>query len=272
MCWKKIARFEKYISLARPNVAPVKAPIQILRSAGIVCTGIIFAWTPYSRAAADAANKQFFDAIKKGYVAEVKQLLKQDPSLAKVSDEKGRTAILYAVYAKHKEVAELLIASGVDPNIFEAAATGRIDRVRELLKQQPELIHAYSPDGWTALHLNFNNLDMAKLLIDSGADLNLNSRNKLYATPLQGAAANNWVDLAKLYLSRGANVNCRSEEGGSPLHEAAGNGFVEFARLLIDNGANVNQRDDDGKTPLTIALKYNKPEIAKLLREHGAIQ
>ena len=176
------------------------------------------------------------------------------------------------MYAKHKEIAELLITSGVEANIFEAAATGRIERVRELLKQQPELIHAYSPDGWTALHLNFNNLEMAKLLIDSGADLNLNSRNKLNATPLQGAAANNWIDLAKLYLSRGANVNCRSEEGGSPLHEAAGNGFVDFARLLIDNGADVNQRDDNGKTPLTIALQYKKPEIAKLLREHGATQ
>jgi len=140
------------------------------------------------------------------------------------------------------------------------------------LKQNPELIHAWSPDGWTALHLNFNHLEVAKLLIESGADLNLNSRNKLNATPLQGAAANNWIDLARLYLSRGANVNCRSEEGGSPLHEAAGNGFLEFAKLLVENGANVNQKDDNGKTPLTIALEYKQDELAKFLREHGAIQ
>ena len=250
----------------------MKAPIQIIRWACAVFTAIICASTSYAQTRANSGNEQFFDAIKKGDVAQVKQLLKQYPSFAKASDEKGRTAILFAVYAKHKEIAELLITSGVEANIFEAAATGRIERVRELLKQQPELIHAYSPDGWTALHLNFNNLEMAKLLIDSGADLNLNSRNKLNATPLQGAAANNWIDLAKLYLSRGANVNCRSEEGGSPLHEAAGNGFVDFARLLIDNGADVNQRDDNGKTPLTIALQYKKPEIAKLLREHGATQ
>jgi ankyrin repeat protein len=218
------------------------------------------------------SSEQFFNAIKKGDVTEVRQLLKQDPALAKASDEKGRTAVLYAIYAKHKEIAELLVASGVQPNIFEAAATGRLERVRELLKQQPELIHAYSPEGWTALHLNFNNLQMAKLLIDSGADLNLNSKNKLNATPLQGAAANNWVELGKLYLSRGANVNCRSEGGGSPLHEAAANGFLEFAQLLIDNGADVNQRDDSGKTPLANAMEYRKPDIEKLLRDHGAVQ
>ena len=233
----------------------------------ILFTSITSAQTP-----ANTATKQLFDAIKSGDKAQVQRLLKQEPSLGKASDEKGRTAILYAVYAKHKEIAEMLILSGVEPNIFEAAATGRIARVKEQLKQNPELVHAFSPDGWTALHLNFNNLEMAKLLIGSGADLNLNSKNKLNATPLQGAAAGNWIDLAKLYLSRGANVNCRSEEGGSPLHEAAGNGFLEFARLLIDNGADVNQRDDNGKTPLTIALEYKKPELEKLLREHGGIQ
>ena len=250
----------------------MKALVQVIWSVSAVCAAIILAATTYSQSTRDSTGKQFFDAIKNGDVAQVKQLLKRDPSLAKASDEKGRTGILFAVYAKHKDIAELLIASGVEPNIFEATATGRVDRVRELLKQQPDLIHTYSPDGWTALHLNFNNLEMAKLLIDSGADLNLNSRNKLNATPLQGTAANNWIDLAKLYLSRGANVNCRSEQGGSPLHEAAGNGFVEFGRLLLENGADVNQEDDDGKTPLTIALEYKKLAIAKLLREHGATE
>lgn len=237
-----------------------------------IWTAIFFASITYGQTPASTFTNQFFDAIKNGDNAEVQRLLKQDPSLAKASDEKRRTAVLFAVYAKHRDIAELLIAFGVEPNIFEAAATGRIARVKELLKQNPDLIHAFSPDGWTALHLNFNNLEMAKLLIDSGADLNLNSKNNLSATPLQGAAAFNWLDLARLYLSRGVNVNCRSEGGGSPLHEAAANGFLEFARLLIDHGADVNQRDDNGKTPLGNALEHKKPEIERLLREHGAIQ
>jgi len=218
------------------------------------------------------AEQEFFDAIKKGNSARVTELLKQQPWLIKASYRNGITPVLLAVYAKHPEIAESLIATGIEPNIFEAAATGRVERVRALLKQNPELIHAWSPDGWTALHLNFNHLDVAKVLIDAGADLNLNSRNKLNATPLQGAAANNWIDLARLYLARGANVNCRSEEGGSPLHEAAGNGFVEFAGLLIEKGANVNQKDDNSKTPLTIAIEYKQEATAKLLREHGGVQ
>ncbi len=217
-------------------------------------------------------EQEFFDAIKKGNSARVGELLKQQPSLIKATYKNGITMVMLAVYAHHPELAESFIATGIEPNIFEAAATGRVERVRALLKQNTELVHAWSPDGWTVLHLNFNHPDVAKLLIDAGADLNLNSRNKLNATPLQGAAANNWLELARLYLAHGANVNSRNEEGTNPLGEAAGNGFLEFATLLIEKGANVNQKDDNGKTPLTIAIESKQEATAKLLREHGGVQ
>src|SRR2546430_6303332 len=222
--------------------------------------------------ASPTVEQEFFDAIKKGNSARVSELLKQQPSLIKATYKNGITMVMLAVYAHHPEIAESFIATGIEPNIFESAATGRVDRVRELIKKNPELVRAWSPDGWTALHLNFNHPEVAKLLIDAGADLNLNSRNKLNATPLQGAAANNWIELATLYLSHGANVNCRSEEGISPLAEAAANGFPDFAKLLVNNGANVNLKDDKGKTPLAYAEKYKHPEMAKLLRDHGAIE
>ena len=222
--------------------------------------------------ASPTVEQEFFDVIKKGNSARVSELLKQQPSLIKATYKNGITMVMLAVYAHHPEIAESFIANGIEPNIFEAAATGRVERVRELIKKNPELVHAWSPDGWTVVHLNFNHPEVAKILIDAGADLNLNSRNKLNATPLQGAAANNWLELARLYLSRGANVNCRSEEGISPLGEAAANGYVDFAKLLIEKGANVNQKDDNGKTPLTYAIEFKKPETEKLLREHGGVQ
>jgi uncharacterized protein len=247
----------------------------VMRVVSVTCLVLASYYAPVK--AQPAANRatteqEFFDAIKKGDAARVSELLKQQPTLLQATYKNGITPILLAVYAKHPEIAESFIATGIEPNIFEAAATGRGERVRALLTKNPDLVHAWSPDGWTALHLNFNHLDVAKLLIDAGADLNLNSRNKLNATPLQGAAATNRIELARLYLSRGANVNCRSEEGTSPLAEAAGNGFVDFAKLLLEYHADVNQKDDNGKTPLTIAIEYKKDEVAKLLREHGATQ
>src|SRR5258708_2653660 len=145
---------------------------------------------------APAAEQEFLDAIKKGNAARVGELLKQNPALIKASTKNGTTAVLLAVYARHPEIAESLLATGLEPSIFEAAATGRVERVRQLVKQNPELVKAYSPDGWTALHLNFGNLEIVKVLLDSGADINAVSKNKLSATPLQGAAAMQNIELA----------------------------------------------------------------------------
>ena len=221
-----------------------------------------------------AANpeQEFLDAIKKGNSTRVDELLKQNPALIKARTKKGVTAVLVAVYSRHSEIAESLLAAGIEPNIFEAAATGRVERVRQLLKKNPDLVKAYTPDGWTALHLNFGHLEIVKLLLDSGADINSLSMNGFSATPLQGAAAAKRIDLARLLIDRGANVNCRGEEGVSPLHEVAGNGELEFAKLLLEHGANINAKDDHGKTPLTIALEYKQTEMAKFLRDRKATQ
>ncbi len=222
--------------------------------------------------AAVTANQEFIDSIKKGDLAKVREMLKQDPSLIKATHKNGASAIQVAVYVRQKPIVDLLLATGVELNIFEAAATGRLERVRELLKKNPELIHAYSPDGWTPLHLNFGNLEMAKFLMDSGADLNAVSKNKFTATPLQGSVVNKSIEVGRLLLARGANVNPRNDDGGNPLHEAAGDGQIEFAKLLLDHGANINAKDDKGNTPLAIALEHKQAEMAKLLRDKGAVQ
>lgn len=214
-------------------------------------------------------EQSFFDAIKAGNSSRVAELLAARPYLIRATYRSGISSILYAVYTDHRDIAELLVGTGVELNVFEAAATGKLDRVRRLVKKDPTLVRAWSSDGWTALHLNFGHIDVAKFLLKAGADVGVNSRNKLNATPLQGAIVMNRIDLARLYISHGADVNCRSENGISPLGEAAANGFLDLAKLLLAHGANVNQRDDGGKTPLALALEYKKPDLEKLIREHG---
>src|SRR2546421_2562411 len=217
--------------------------------------------------AAPDVEREFFDAIKNGNSEKVGELLKQKPALIKASTKNGTTPVLYAVFTNHREIAESLLATGIEPNIFEAATTGRVERIRALLKKDPTLVKAYSPDGWTALHLNWGKPQIAELLLDSGADINAVSKNKLVATPLQGAVVGNRIELARLLIARGAKLSPRGEGGASPLHECAGNGAIEIARLLLDHGADINAKNDEGKTPLAIALEYKQPQMAQLLRD-----
>ncbi|HJP91626.1 MAG TPA: ankyrin repeat domain-containing protein [Pyrinomonadaceae bacterium] len=217
------------------------------------------------------AEQEFFAAIKEGDTVKVGELLKQNPALIKARTKKGTTPVMLAMFNRHKEIAELL-ATGIETNIFEATALGRIERVRELLEKDPTLVKAFSPEGFTALHGNLNHTDVVELLIDKGADINAVSKNAFLATPLQSALAMGWTDAAKLLVARNANVNCRGEEGGTPLHEVAGNGQIELARLLLDHGANINAKDNNGKTPLTIAVESKQTAMANFLRDRRASQ
>src|SRR5215469_3042379 len=76
-------------------------------------------------------EQQFFAAIRSGDSTKVAELLRQQPALSKATTSNGTTPVLYAVYAKHVEIAKSLIATGIELNIFEAAATGNIERVRQ---------------------------------------------------------------------------------------------------------------------------------------------
>jgi quinolinate synthase len=69
-------------------------------------------------------KQEFFKASTQGEAVRVKEMLKDAPQLAAAKNEKGRSAVLLAAYYRKPEVVAVLLATGVDLNIFEAAATG----------------------------------------------------------------------------------------------------------------------------------------------------
>lgn len=220
------------------------------------------------------AEQEFLKAVTDGNTTRVKELLKKNPSLAKTRGQDGVSALLQAVYRGRDEIVNLLLASGINLDIFEAAATGRTERVRAILKSKPDLANAFAPDGFTPLGLAafFGHLETVKVLLDGGARVNVSSRNALKAVPLRSAAVAGHLDIARLLIARGADVNARGEGGETPLHEVAGGGRIEFARLLLDHGADINARGDDGKTPLTVAIENKQTEMANFLRSRGGVQ
>ena len=98
------------------------------------------------------------------------------------------------------------------------------------------------------------------------------------ATPLHMAILSNQQDVARFLINQGANVDipAQDEYAGTPLHWAAALGRAEIARQLIDAGANVNASDKNGYTPLdaTALDQFSESKtrllIAELLRQRGA--
>jgi ankyrin repeat protein len=157
---------------------------------------------------------------------------------------------LQALYAGDAEKARELLPPDDELSIFEAAAFGRIDRLREILDADPAQATALSNDGFTALHLAVfgGQQKAARLLLERGADPNALSTNEAVRVPPLGTAAFvRSVPLARLLLDSGADVNGRGEGGFTALHSAAQNGDEELARLLLERGADKSLATDDGK-------------------------
>lgn len=183
----------------------------------------------------------------------------------------GLSPIMNALYHRQTDVVNELLASGVELNVHEAAATGQTERLRELIAADASLVNAHADDGFTPLGLAifFGHPETVNALIEAGADVNLASRESMKVTPLASASAAGQLEIARTLIAHGANVNARATGDFTPLHEAAASGRMEFAKLLLDHGADVNAKTSEDKTPLDYARQHNREEMVQLLEKYS---
>jgi ankyrin repeat protein len=152
--------------------------------------------------------------------------------------------VLEAVYTGKREEAERL-AEGRELSIFEAAALGRTERVRQLLDEDPSRANAFGDDGFHPVGLAcfFGHVEAAKLLMERGADVNALSRNDQIQTAAIHAAAASQTDettrfeLVKLALEHGADPDLPQGSGFRAIDAARQNGDSRVERLLVEHGA-----------------------------------
>jgi ankyrin repeat protein len=111
-------------------------------------------------------------------------------------------------------------------------------------------------------------IDEVRALISKGVDVN--SRDVFGDNAgLHWAASLGLAEMARLLIDSGADVNIRNEEGDTPLHWAAGEGQKELVVILIVHGADVNALNKRGWTPLRWAEAQSQKEIARILVAAG---
>jgi hypothetical protein len=109
--------------------------------------------------------------------------------------------------------------------------------------------------------------DIARLLLDHGADVNI--RDGTDWTPLHFASIKGDIEVAQLLLERGAILNAQSISGYFPLQLASVDVHFEAVRLLLDHGADMSIKAE-GLTPYQFATRHGHHDVAQLLLEHGA--
>jgi ankyrin repeat protein len=188
---------------------------------------------------------EIHEAIKKGDLAAVKEILAARPASVGALDERGYTPLHVAAREGRVEIASVLIEKGA-------------------------LLEAKDPGGFTPLFLATlgKKADTVLFLLDKGADPNAETR--FQTTPLFTAAESGDPEVVRLLTGKGAEVNHVSPIFGSPLHRAAYMDFPEVAKTLLDAGADLSVTDQRGQTPLHQAAQLGRVTIARLFVERGA--
>jgi hypothetical protein len=114
------------------------------------------------------------------------------------------TPLSIAVSLNEKDMAELLLKNGANPNVHS--------KVEE----------------WTPLYRasNKNSLDICKMLINAGADVNAETR--MGRTALHNAVQNGNLELVKFFINKGADINAKTNTGWNAEYIAKMEGYEEI--------------------------------------------
>ena len=232
----------------------------------------------------DPAAHALVEAIHAGDVRSLTALLREHPGLAaaRIVDDKGSSGTpLHAVtdwpgYWPHgPEVTAMLIAAGADPS---APVEGSW--------------HAETPLHWAA---SSDDVEVARALIDGGADIEATGASIAGGTPLDDAVGYGCWQVARLLVERGARVDqlwhaaalgmrSRADEllAASPpsqqqltdaLWQACHGGHRRMAEYLLGLGADLNGTPSwSASTPLDAAdsIDTGRQALVEWLRSLGA--
>ena len=182
-------------------------------------------------------------------------------------NKKNITPLVLAVESGNSKIVEALTAvrASMDDSFVRAIMAGKTAAVGTMLEKRMINVNTVRDAGNLSpviYAVMASNLEMLKLLCESGASLSAKDNNGCGA--LFYAAVSGDVDILKyLFNDRGLKyaVNNTDNSGRTPLFSAAENGNGEAVRFLLDNGANPNIADNNGHKAIDWA-RANKMENA----------
>lgn len=178
----------------------------------------------------------------------IKLLIENGMSVS-ATDSDGWTPLLHAVFNEKCSLISSEVNYGSRSDLVECSSPS--DLVNCLLKHGAD-VNAGSgqyASPLSAVMLRDKHIHTVKVLLDNGADINAQGPNKNLDTPLYATALHNRLDAAKLLIRSGAQVDLAAPDGWTPLQIATSKGHDAMVTLLSSAGA-IPGANGDNTEPL----------------------
>lgn len=211
-------------------------------------------------------------ASSEGHLQIVKTLLNTG---ANVNLNNGdRTPLSAACERGHLNIVEELILQGADVDLNKRSKTlqelaqgnTNLEAVTKykMMARAHHCIHEPYKTPLTAA-CEMGHVSIVELLINAGANVNLNDGDK---TPLTAACGNGHLNVVEELIKAGSNVNL-SDGDKTALTSACGQGKFSVVKELVKYGSDVNLSDREN-TPLTAACKGGHANVVEELIKANA--
>jgi ankyrin repeat protein len=158
------------------------------------------------------------------------------------------------------------------PLIFYAAQYAGAEEISMLLQQGANVNTSWS--GKTPLFTVWygHKAEKAQVLIDAGADVNFKSDDDYIPKPVFAYLNDDDLDILKLLIKAGADIEVRNVHGNTPLLAATGRYSAhQVAVFLLNCGADIQVKNNENDAPLLLAARScDDAKLLKMLVERGA--
>lgn len=152
----------------------------------------------------------------------------------------------------------------------QALKTGNLIMVKQLLRENKELLNAMTPFGtWLQVAAAHGQLECTKYLVQCGIDVNEHGKGMAEGGALKDAAFKGHLEIVKLLYEYGAKLDVSSGTR-NPLFAAIYNGHFEVVKFLVENGIDITAHYPVGQLDnvdaYEYARQYGQTEIAEYLK------
>jgi ankyrin repeat protein len=170
-------------------------------------------------------------------------------------DKNKWTPLMNACYWANEEAVISLLEAGADSNLRNIDGRTALHEVCRSPAKKEDILAR-----------------IAKLLIQSGSDVNLTSSSQMLTSlqedlnALMYAAYHNHVGVANVLIEYNCDINTTDYQGWSALHWSADRDHIEVVKLLIERGCKINLKGNRAES----ALDRAKSDLVRdILSKHS---